>query len=145
MFTSILSPFDGSVGAETALRKAAELSVLCNAELTVLTLYRHHSVLEGSMYVTNADKPDDIDDIMRNHAKEVAERGASIARESGGQNIRAFVKGGPTARTIVSFSEEHKNDLIVMGSRGLGSLEGVLLGSVSHKVTSMAKSPVLVV
>ena len=145
MFTSILAPFDGSDGSEAALRKAAELAVLCDAELTVLTLYRHHSVLEGSMYVTHADQPDDIDDIMRNHAKEVAEHGASIARQAGGRNIRAFVKGGPTARTIVSFSKEHKNDLIVIGSRGLGSLEGVLLGSVSHKVTSMAKSPVLVV
>ena len=145
MFTSILAPFDGSVGAEAALRKATALAVLCDAELTVLTLYRHHSVLEGSMYVINADRPENIDDIMHNHAKEIAEHGASIARQAGGKNIRAFVKGGPTARTIVSFSEENKNDLIVIGSRGLGSLEGLLLGSVSHKVTSMAKSPVLVV
>ena len=38
-----------------------------------------------------------------------------------------------------------KYDLIVIGSRGLGSLEGVLLGSVSHKVTSLAETPVLVV
>ncbi|USG62432.1 universal stress protein [Sneathiella marina] len=145
MFTSILSPFDGSVGAEAALQKAVKLAVLCGAELTVLTLYRHHSVLEGSMYVTSADQPENIDDLMRNHAKDVAEQGVSIARQAGAQNVRAFVKGGPTARTIVSFSEEHKNDLIVIGSRGLGSLEGVLLGSVSHKVTSLAKSPVLVV
>lgn len=145
MFTSVLAPFDGSDGAETALRKAAELAVLCGAELTVLTMYRHHSVLEGSMYVINADRPENIDEIMLNHAKEVAEHGASIARETGCKDVRAFVKGGPTARTIVSFSEEHKNDLIVIGSRGLGSLEGVFLGSVSHKVTSLAKSPVLVV
>lgn len=145
MFTSILAPFDGSVGAEVAVHKAAELAALCDAELTVLTTYRHHSVLEGSMYVINVDRPDNIDEIMLNHAKEVADHGTSIARKSGCKNIRSFVKGGPTARTIVSFAEEHKNDLIVIGSRGLGSLEGVLLGSVSHKVTSLAKSPVLVV
>lgn len=97
------------------------------------------------MYVIDAEKPDDIDEIMRDHAKETAERGASIAREAGSTKIRAFVKGGPTARTIVSFSQEHKNDLIVMGSRGLGSIEGYLLGSVSHKVTSLSECPVLVV
>ena len=145
MFKSILAPFDGSPGAEAALRKAAELAVLCDAELTVLTLYRHHSVLEGSMYVINADQPDNIDDIMLKHAKAIAEHGAKAARETGCNRVRAFVKGGPTARTIVSFSKDHENDLIVIGSRGLGSIEGALLGSVSHKVTSLSKKPVLVV
>ena len=145
MFKSILAAFDGSEGSEAALRKAAELASLCRAELTVLTLYRHHSVLEGSMYVTNAEQPDNVDEIMRNHAKDIAETGASIARQAGCENIRAFVKGGPTARTIVGFSKEHENDLIVMGSRGLGSIEGYLLGSVSHKVTSLSTCPVLVV
>lgn len=145
MFKSILAAFDGSEGSVAALRKAVDLAILCNAQLTVLTLYRHHSVLEGSMYVTSVEQPDDIDDMMRNHAKEIAESGATIAREAGCETIRAFVKGGPTARTIVSFAQEHDNDVIVMGSRGLGSIEGYLLGSVSHKVTSIAKCPVLVV
>jgi len=145
MFKSILAPFDGSEGAEAALRKAAELAILCDAQLTALTLFRHHSVLEGSMYASRAEEPDDIDKIMRDHAKEVVERGAAIARQMGCQKIRAFVKGGPTARTIVSFAKEHENDLIVIGSRGSGSIENVLLGSVSHKVTSMAKTPVLII
>lgn len=145
MFKSILAAFDGSEGSETALRKATELAILCGAQLTILTLYRHHSVLEGSMYVTNAQQPDDVDEIMRTHAKDTAEHGASIARQAGCENIRAFVKGGPTARTIVGFSKEHENDLIVMGSRGLGSIEGYLLGSVSHKVTSLSECPVLIV
>ena len=145
MFTSILAAFDGSEGAVAALHKAAGLAKLTGAELMVLTLYRHHSVLEGSMYVTDVEQPDNIDEIMRDRAKEVAESGASIAREAGCENIRAFVKGGPPARTIVSFSQEHRNDLIVLGSRGLGSMEVYLLGSVSHKVTSLSQCPVLVV
>ena len=145
MFKSILAPFDGSAGAEAALRKAAGLAQLCDAELIVLTLYRHHSVLEGSMYVISADAPDNIEEIMLVHAKGVAEQGAKIARDAGCGKVRAFVKSGPAARTIVSFSDNHDCDLIVIGSRGLGSIEGALLGSVSHKVTSLSKIPVLVV
>ncbi len=145
MFKHILAAFDGSDGSVAGLRKAAELAKLCDAQLTVLTVYRHHSVLEGSMYVMDAEKPDDIEAIMTKHAKEVVERGASIAREAGCQKIRAFVKGGPTSRTIVGFAKQHDNDLIVVGSRGLGSIEGVLLGSVSHKITSLAECPVLIV
>jgi len=145
MFTSILVPFDGSQGAEAALAKAAELARLCGAALTLLTVYRNHSLLEASMHMVRPDQPEDLDDIMRNHAREVAERGKVLAAEGGIQNPRAFVKAGPVARTITGFARDHGHDLIVIGSRGLGSLEGVLLGSVSHKVTSLAETPVLVV
>ncbi|UWQ26839.1 universal stress protein (plasmid) [Leisingera aquaemixtae] len=145
MFTSILVPFDGSQGAEAALAKAAELAQLCGAALTLLTVYRHHSLLEASMHMVRPDQPEDLDEIMRSHAKEVAERGKALARAGGIDAPRAFVKAGPVARTITSFAREHGHDLIVIGSRGLGSLEGVLLGSVSHKVTSLAETPVLVV
>ncbi|QAX30631.1 universal stress protein [Leisingera sp. NJS204] len=142
MFTSILVPFDGSQGAEAALAKAAEL---CGAGLTLLTVYRHHSLLEASMHMVRPDQPDDLDEVMRGHAREVAERGKVLAAEGGVSNPRAFVKAGPVARTITGFAREHGQDLIVIGSRGLGSLEGALLGSVSHKVTSLAETPVLVV
>ena len=46
---------------------------------------------------------------------------------------------------IVKFSEDHDVDLIVMGSRGLGDSTRYLLGSVSHKVTSLAQCPVMVI
>ncbi|HEY9022120.1 MAG TPA: universal stress protein, partial [Paracoccaceae bacterium] len=57
----------------------------------------------------------------------------------------AFTRAGQPARTIVSFAKEHEADLIVIGARGLGSVETFLLGSVSHKVTGLSKLPVLVV
>ncbi len=145
MFKSILVPFDGSVGGEQALLKAAELAVLCKADVTVLTVFRHHSMLEASFSMVRASDPGNMDDIMRAHAKEVAEQGKSILREGGVENCRAFVKAGQPARTIVSFAKEHDNDLIVIGSRGMGSVEGYLLGSVSHKVTGLSTVPVLVV
>ena len=146
MFKSILVPFDGSPNAETALKTAVEMSQKCGgADVTILTVYRHHSMLEASLSMVRPDDPGNIDDIMRAHAKEVAEHGKSVAREVGQDNIRAFVKSGPTSRTIVKFAEERGADLVVIGSRGMGSVEGYLLGSVSHKVTGLCKIPVLVV
>ena len=45
---------------------------------------------------------------------------------------------------IVAFADEHACDLIVMGSRGLGALRGIL-GSVSSHVLREAAVPVLIV
>lgn len=55
-----------------------------------------------------------------------------------------LVEGGP-ARTILKVASDRKVGLIVMGRRGLGDLQGLLLGSVSHKVTSLAECPCLTV
>jgi nucleotide-binding universal stress UspA family protein len=49
------------------------------------------------------------------------------------------------ARTIVARAEKHGADMIVVGSRGLGDIEGLLRGGVSHRVETLAKCPVLVV
>lgn len=145
MFSKILVPFDGSTSAEEAVRKAVELAGLTGAEIVLLTVYRHHSMLEASFSMVRPADPGNMDEILRRHAQEVAEHGKAVAREAGAEKVRAFIKSGPPARTIVAWAKDKEVDLIVLGSRGLGSVEGYLLGSVSHKVTGLAKCPVLVV
>ncbi len=145
MFKQILVPVDGSKNAMAALEQAVELCKLTGAALTLLTVYRHHSMLEASFSMVRREDPESLDDVMRDYAKQVAEEAKAHAVKLGVENPRAFVRNGPVARGIVTFAEEHKMDLIVIGSRGLGSIESYLLGSVSHKVTGMAACPVLVV
>jgi nucleotide-binding universal stress UspA family protein len=146
MFKRILVPVDGSEGAMKALRLAAKMQKAGDGELLILTVYRHHSLLEASMsMVRPVDEPETMDDVLRDYAKQVAEKAKESVQESGNKKVRAFVKMGQPARTIVRFAEERGADLIVLGSRGLGDIEGYLLGSVSHKVTSLADCPVMVV
>lgn len=145
MFKHILVPVDGSPNATAALEKAVELQALTGAELSILTIYRHHSMLEASLSMVRPDEPGNIDDVMRGHAREIAETAKAHAIKLGADNARAFVRNGPVARGIIAHADEHGTDLIVIGSRGMGSVEGYLLGSISHKVTGMAECPVLVV
>ena len=145
MFKKILAPYDGSTGSEKSLLNAVELAKLSEAELSILTVNRHHSMLEASFSMVRPSEPGNMDDIMRGHARDIAEYAKSVARDAGLDGVRAFVKAGQPARTIVGFAADHDYDLIVIGSRGLGSIEGYLLGSVSHKVTGLATCPVLVV
>jgi len=145
MFKRIVVPFDGSKGAAKALETAVQMQKLCDAELLILTIYRHHSYLEASLSMVRVEEPENLDDVLRGHARQIVERAKEQAAELGATKVRGFVRNGPVARGIVAFADEHDADLLVLGSRGLGSIENYLLGSVSHKVTGLAEIPVLVV
>jgi nucleotide-binding universal stress UspA family protein len=56
-----------------------------------------------------------------------------------------LTKMGNPAQEIVDYAREGNFSHIVIGSRGLGSLKGIVLGSVSSKVIQLADSPVTVV
>jgi len=60
-------------------------------------------------------------------------------------NIQEELLEGPAADAIISVAKARKADLIVMGTRGRGSLKGVLFGSVSNKVSHYAPCTVMVV
>ena len=147
MYSKILVPYDGSSGAERALMQAAELAKLCDSQLIVVTVYRHHSMLEASLSMVRGslEPGGNLDETMRQAARDAADYAKSHARDAGVEKVSAFIKAGPPARTIVQMAKEKECDLIVLGSRGLGATEGYLLGSVSHKVTGLAHCPVLVV
>lgn len=53
------------------------------------------------------------------------------------------VRLGDTAETLIALADELGCDHIVMGTRGLGEVSGVLLGSVTRKVLHLARIPVV--
>ncbi|MNI12816.1 Stress response protein NhaX [compost metagenome] len=55
-----------------------------------------------------------------------------------------MLQGSP-AEVILSYTKKHDNDVIIIGSRGLGTIREFVLGSVSHNVVQNAKIPVLVI
>lgn len=146
MFERIVIGFDGSNGSQRALGKAVELAKLCNSHLNILTVYRHHSMLEASVSMVrgSVDFGGNLDKQMSETARETANYAKKIALDAGVEKVSAFIKSGPPARTLVTFAKKREADLIVVGSRGMGATESYLLGSVSHKVTGLAECPVLV-
>ena len=59
--------------------------------------------------------------------------------------VYAAVRIGDPATTIVNFAKKMRCDELVMGTRGLGSFKGLVLGSVTIKVIHLAGMPVTVV
>jgi nucleotide-binding universal stress UspA family protein len=67
------------------------------------------------------------------------------ARGQAVPSVRSVLREGDPAAAILNVAREEKADIIVMGRRGLGDLAGLLLGSVSHKVTHLAECACLTV
>lgn len=140
MFKTILVAADGSDHATKALDIACDLAQRYGAKLIVLSVYRHHSALEGThTLVGGASEIEPPDATLGRLAREVVDAALARARANGAPEVEGLVRRGPPARTIVQVAKERGADAIVMGSRGLGDVEGFLLGSVSHKVSSLAE------
>ena len=56
-----------------------------------------------------------------------------------------YLDGGDPSSRLLAIAEQEGADLIVLGTRGLGRIKEILLGSVSHKVVMMAPCPCLIV
>jgi nucleotide-binding universal stress UspA family protein len=70
---------------------------------------------------------------------------AKAKTETEGVQVETILVVGQAVETIVEASKNGKFDLIVIGARGLSPIKEILLGSVSHGVTTHAQCPVLVV
>ncbi|PAV27114.1 nucleotide-binding universal stress UspA family protein [Tamilnaduibacter salinus] len=146
MFNRIVVAIDGSSASFNAMEKAIELQQLTDAEIFLLCVYKHHSLFEASLSIGRPAEMDIPDKVLSEYAKEVVEHAKSQAIEHGATHVRGFVKAGRPSKVIVKFAREKKADLIVVGTRGTHSdKDGFLLGSVSHRVASNGKCPVLVV
>jgi nucleotide-binding universal stress UspA family protein len=146
MFKRILVAIDGSMTSFDALTKAIDLQQLTGAEIYLLCVYKHHSLFEASLSIGRPEAMDIPDKVLSQYAKDVVEHAKKLAAERGGKDVRGFVKAGKPSKVIVELAENKGADLIVIGSRGTHSdKDGTFLGSVSHRVASNAKCPVLVI
>jgi nucleotide-binding universal stress UspA family protein len=82
--------------------------------------------------------------IMREDGERLLDRIQSLLPMHAGPSTKHLRIGSP-AQVIVSMAEEQKADLIVMGARGLGPIKEWLLGSVSHRVLTLASCATLIV
>lgn len=81
---------------------------------------------------------------MREDGERLLNRVQSLLPMHAGPMTKHLQMGSP-AEVIVSIAEEQKADLIVMGARGLGPIKERLLGSVSHRILTLAHCATLIV
>jgi nucleotide-binding universal stress UspA family protein len=139
MFERILVSVDGSEHALRAAQKAAELArQMKSVELRVVVAYDPIPLYLGepNMQIAITNRKGDAEEVMKQAIAEIGEVPCEVHTE--------ILEGSP-AEAIIEVANSSKSDLIVMGSRGLGRLAGLLLGSTSQKVVSHAPCPVLII
>ncbi|WP_247231577.1 universal stress protein [Telluribacter sp. SYSU D00476] len=143
---AILVPTDFSPGSRTAVEIAALLAAQANAELVLL------NVDENATHVKTLGEfvPHDelSDTISTNEPYEyLVELRRELVRYPvfTDLKIRAELYPGSLVSVVETYAERHNMDLIVMGTRGAGGLEELLIGSNTEKVIRRACCPVLAV
>lgn len=136
-FKRILVPVDGSDSSDKAIEQAIVLAEACGAKLDFLY------VANINQLAINACLSDAILDAVTKAGNVILDR--AMEKVPKGIKCAGFSETGSPAVVILEFANTENADLIVMGSRGLGVVKGVLLGSVSQHLVEQAKCPVLVV
>lgn len=139
----VISATDGSEGAERAVAVAAELAKSFNGKLLIVNIstYEFSSTEVGLLDRLKVTEGDALEEISRR----TLTKARTVARDHGAVNIETMSGAGDPAKLIIEIARSRHADAIVVGRRGRGQLEGVLLGSVSQKLTCLAPCVVIVV
>ncbi len=137
MYSKIMVAVDGSENSMRAVEQAAMLAEASGPECSVRLL----SVIAIDVY------SDMVYDPLEAHGDAQLEKVRPAIELCAKRNVHAeaFLLHGRPAEEIIRVANDGNADLLVIGCRGLNTLQELAIGSVSHKVIKHAKCPVLVV
>jgi len=130
---TVLVGVDSSERSAEAVESAIEVATACKA--IVIAAHVRESIFAGeaAAYI----EPDEV-------AQAVLAAATDRFREAGvAAEVRTLLGLGGVARELVAMADEVDADLIVLGSRRLGDLGGLFLGSVAHQVLHLTRRPLL--
>lgn len=146
MISKILIAVDGSKHSLKGVECGAEIAAATNAEVILLNVVKKMAIPEGLREFAKAEHIYGMDiDLLKRGAQFTLDKAMDATRRAGVKKVEIEVEEGPIARTIVARAQHHRVNMIVVGSRGMGDIEGALRGGVSSRVGILAKCPVLVV
>ena len=143
----ILLAVDGSAYSDAAIETVAQRPWPNGTEIKVITAVEMPTVIGMEPWATSADYFEQLEMAIRGAAKEVIDRalGKLNANPNKSLKISSEIIQGPPRQVIVEEADHWNADMIIMGSRGLGAWNRLLLGSVSSGVIHHAKCSVEVV
>ena len=148
MYRHILIPTDGSELAEHAVTNGLSLAKSVGAKVTVIIVEDPFDWL--SVPETRASQRQALDKLAKHneqvekHITSALNRAADAAKQAGVPCDTVRVANARPYQAIIAAASDRGCDLIAMTSHGRGGLSAVVLGSVTNKVLTHTKTPVLV-
>ncbi len=136
----ILVPIDGSDVSLRAVDFAKSMFELQDKATTIFSVIPDNV----NYYITNAELLDQISETTSDKTETLLKNIVADFEGVPGRVNYHYTMGDP-ANEIVKFAEDNDYDIIVMGSRGLGTFSKTILGSVSTKVLNRTKKTVVIV
>lgn len=138
MYKKILLAGDGSDHSLRAAKEAVKIAkASVDSQITIVFVADHDSAKNEVLHSGSSAELD----LQRRKKLQPAEE----AIASAGINYHVEILRGTPGPAIVDYANKESFDMLVIGSRGLNSLQEMVLGSVSHKVVKRANCPVLIV
>jgi nucleotide-binding universal stress UspA family protein len=143
MFKHLLLPTDGSELSEAAIRKGVQFAKTINAKVTGFYVMPEFHVFTYRTEMLEDTKEQFAKD-CKAHADQFLAVIEKAAKAAGVACDTAVVTSDHTYEAIIKAAEKKGCDLIMMASHGRSGVQGLLLGSETHKVLTHSKIPVLV-
>ena len=135
VYRCIVVGYDGSDASRRAVDRAAGIAKLSGSKLAIVTVVPPPTVFLGELLVPEVLDTSPLEEAARQSLEKVAKE---LRETVGIENLSTVVLMGDPADEIVGFAEDNGCDLIVVGRRGRGGLERLILGSVSSKIVSIS-------
>ena len=150
MSKKFLVAVDGSDHSWKALDLATELASAVDAELVILHVVPYEPMPKGlEQFAKIEGIPIEEEEarfhLSRQFGDRIASEAEARARKSGLDRVTTRVAEGNAAHEIVEMAGTKDTEMVFLGSRGLGEIRGMLMGSVSHKVMHLAPCTCVVV
>ena len=139
-YDNLLIPTDGSEQAANAVEEGIKLANEVDATVHILHVV---DAFEAKILPITGEEEAKREEYVE-YGEQITTEAAQVAKDAG-LEVETAVVVGIAHKEIQAYVEENEIDLVVIGSRGLGGVEEMLLGSTADKVIRLVNKPVTVV
>jgi nucleotide-binding universal stress UspA family protein len=141
----ILAATDGSESANRAIDVAAQLAQRFDATLLIVNAVNHDVLSTAEMNKYRQVEGISLGEALASMSSDILMQAERQARKHGLTSVKTESREGDAAQVVTEIMRETGVDAVVVGRRGRGQVAGLLLGSISQKLVTLAPCMVIVV
>lgn len=147
MIKKVLAAVDGSEHSLKAVDYAIDIALKYGCEMYLIHVVNKVEIPDEIIKFANVEKIEEPPEylVLNEIGHRILKKAEETAKEKGVQEVRAIIQKGDPADKITAFARDNDIDWIFLGSRGLGGVKALLMGSVSNKVCHLTDSTCITV